>query len=1236
MAFQLPTDLINQVQIAARNAAGLNGYNPDDPSLPCLPSFNASIFGLDPSAPHHLRCKICKAKLLRGQDSVICIFCGNQQINNDLPPDPISFTNTFGYQWLLHSLDLVQSETVGPATEESGSNRGHITPYQNTSLNHLLDLQITWPDELEMPETTLPHKTSEQSSSSFNLSGADLDDVLSGSKRDLNSDASVRPITEQQLDSVESKGSVQGNPWFSSDVNSADLAVKSFEDSQGDSHSGWAADFQSENKEESSNSYGSFVVSNVDLSSHIDSVFGAGKEEDRQKPADDLPPAQSVSHDWMQNDLWKNVDSKVSQQAVQFSSTAEAEDKISPNNYKIPDPKGVDWFEDNEWQKNITNEPSNKINDNPDAFDDWNDFASSSNVVNLSGDEPSNKIINKSDDSFTDWNDFASSSKSAVNLSGGEPSTKIVDKPDDSFDDWNDFASSSNVVNLSGDEPSDKIIEKLADSFDGWNDLPGSSNDVNLSGNVPSSKIIDKPDDSTDIWNDFASTSDFKDLSGNAWKDSNLQNSVSSEQTSDMNLFSSTVDIEDNEFGSFSRINFVSGLPGSYDGDAVTNNIFKEVHASERNNNEQDLVKELPEVPKTVGTSTEESELNKRHITLDQEASLNYVLDFNTTRLNELEMRDTTAPHKTPEQSSSSFNLSGADMDNVFLASKKNVDSESRSFNLSGADLDDVVSGSKKNVGSKAAAQPITEKQLEIESKGSISGFGSVQENLALFSDDHSAHLAVKSFEDNQRESLSEWPADFQLAYKDESFVASNIDLSSHLNVDSNASAQPVTEKQLDIESKGSISGFGSVQENLTLFSDDRSSDLAVKSFEDNQRESLSEWPADFQSAYKDESSKSYNSFVASNIDFSSHLDSVFGARKDENPRILEDILHAAQSVSRNWMQDGLWNNVDSNVSQQAVHFGSTAEAADGISPNNFKNPASEDVDWFEDNHWQKNITNNPSDKIIDKDADSSDDWTDFTSSSKAVNFAADETSNKIIGKPDDSFDGWNDFASSSKSVNLSGEPSSKIINKPDNFFDDWNNFASSSNSKKLSGDEPGNKIIKKHDDSSDDWTDFASSSNAFYSSGYEPSNKIIGKPDDSFGDWNDFATSSTALNSSGEEPSSKIIDRPGDSIDDWNDFASSSAVNLSGDEPRSKIINKPEDTFDDWNDFASSSNVVNLSRDEPGGKIINKLDDSFAGWNDFASSSQNLIFSGNDSSSKIIEKPGDPFYDWNDYASTK
>ncbi|KAL1812909.1 hypothetical protein ACET3Z_022974 [Daucus carota] len=853
MAFQLPTDLINQVQIAARNAAGLNAYNPDDPSLPSLPSFDASVFAVDPSAPEHLRCKNCKAKLLRGEDSVICIYCGKQQINKDLPPHPISFTSTFGYQWLLRSLDLDQSETVGPSTVEHGSSRGHTTLYQETSLRHLLDLQITWPDELEIPEISIPHKRSEESSTFLHLSGADLDNVYLGSKGNIDTDASAQQITEQQLEGVESKGSISGfgsvqeNITSFSDAHSADSAVKSFEDNQGESLSGWAADFQSANKEESSKSYDSFVAPNIDLSSHIDSVFGAGKDVNRRKLSDDLQPAQSASHDWMQDDIWKNVDSKVSQQASHFSSTAETTIAVSPDNYKNTASEGVDWFEDDQRQKNITSEPGNKIIDNPDdSFDDWNDFASSSNAVNLSGDEPSSKVIDKLDESFDDWNDFASSSNIA-NLSGGEPSNKVIDKPDDAFDDWNDFASSSDAVNISSDKPSNKIIDRPDDSFNGWNEFAGSSNDVNHSGNEPRSKTIDKFDDSFDDWNDFASTSNYLDLSGNALRNSNHQKAVSSEQTSEKNLFSSTGNTQDDELGSFSQPNLFSALPGGYDGDAVTDNIHKEVYASERNNNEQSHVKELPE--DTAEPPSVESESNRGHIAPNQETSSHHLYDLQMTGPDELKMPDASVPPETSEQSSSSFDLSGADLDSVFLGSKTNVHSDS--------------------------------------------------------------------------------------------------------------STQPITEKQLNsVENKGSISGFGSAQDDFTLFSNDHSADSAVKSFKDSRGDSFSGWPADFQSANKDGSSKSYDPFAACNIDLSSHIDSVFGARKDENRGRLEDDLQHTQYVSDDWMRGDLWKNLDSDVSQHSVPLGVTAEATDGISQNNAKNPASQGVDWFIDNQWHKDITN--------------------------------------------------------------------------------------------------------------------------------------------------------------------------------------------------------------------------------------------------------------------------------------
>lgn len=79
MALELPNDLIQQAKISTRTEAGLPDYNPDDPSLPAMPSLSASVAAFDPSPPY-LRCKHCQGKLLRGLQSLICIYCGQNCI----------------------------------------------------------------------------------------------------------------------------------------------------------------------------------------------------------------------------------------------------------------------------------------------------------------------------------------------------------------------------------------------------------------------------------------------------------------------------------------------------------------------------------------------------------------------------------------------------------------------------------------------------------------------------------------------------------------------------------------------------------------------------------------------------------------------------------------------------------------------------------------------------------------------------------------------------------------------------------------------------------------------------------------------------------------------------------------------------------------------------------------------------------------------------------------------------
>lgn len=104
MALDIPEDLIKRVQISLRREANLASYNPDDTSLPKLPSLQQTLSQLDPSPPY-LRCKHCKARLLRGIQSLICVFCGRHH-HLDPIPEPLVFRNTFACRWFLDSLDL--------------------------------------------------------------------------------------------------------------------------------------------------------------------------------------------------------------------------------------------------------------------------------------------------------------------------------------------------------------------------------------------------------------------------------------------------------------------------------------------------------------------------------------------------------------------------------------------------------------------------------------------------------------------------------------------------------------------------------------------------------------------------------------------------------------------------------------------------------------------------------------------------------------------------------------------------------------------------------------------------------------------------------------------------------------------------------------------------------------------------------------------------------------------------
>ncbi|CAL5391167.1 unnamed protein product [Camellia sinensis] len=350
MGFEIPTDLIRQVQISLRNDAGLSSYDPHPPPLPPL---RESVSGFDPSPPN-LRCEHCKCRLVRGLQSLICVYCGRRQFK-DLPPEPISFKSTFGYRWLLQSLDLNGSETVGPSVEENKFNRGRSRSKDEISLSDLLNIKITLPVESEKTEQSLTNGVPIQNTSSLNSVGVDLDNFFADSKREafFNS-LEEQPVINKQNENMEMNAfASQTNISLFLNVQHSETAVTSSEVKNGGTFSGWEADFQSadsENQQEGSRSFDPFVGSTVDLSAHMDSVFGHGKELEDEKPKDASTPFASATNGGIQDDLLHNLDFSSSHPAELVDATIKSKDCV----------------------------PENKtISEENDSFDVWNDFTTS-------------------------------------------------------------------------------------------------------------------------------------------------------------------------------------------------------------------------------------------------------------------------------------------------------------------------------------------------------------------------------------------------------------------------------------------------------------------------------------------------------------------------------------------------------------------------------------------------------------------------------------------------------------------------------------------------------------------------------------------------------------------------------------------------------------------------------------------------------------------------------------------
>ncbi|XWS47418.1 hypothetical protein CRYUN_Cryun14cG0150500 [Craigia yunnanensis] len=510
MAVEIPKDLITQLRISLRKQANVPSYDPNDSSLPTLPSLPHSI-----SDSPNLRCLHCKAHLLRGPDSLLCIFCGKHQANSEVPPHPIKFKSTSGYHWFLHSLKLDGSEIVGESLEGNEWNRG---PREEFPLSDLLDLEVIWNDaEPDKFESGL------KKNNPLNLAGLDLDDdFLAERKGDSISILSQGTLTvKKEIDST-------GSNAFESREN-----VNLFENFQGSkssgSVSGWQADFQSTDSKSgynaiSSQSFDPFVGSSKDLSSLMDTVIGQGKNLFDEKEKGYQTSSEFKTNNWFQDDMQSNYTSGVRTEKANISSSV-----------------NLDWIQGDKTQISASNAPGKKTNDDDDdSFDAWSDFKGSTNAQDAaqsSSDQTADGLKamhEKGGDSFSGLGSGSESTVFETHHEGKEVDSTTSSHTTNWFQDdkWSNSTSGTlhhaeqSDVNKDGGmlgnlNNSSLSINRIQD--DQW---PTSSN------KAAANATDDEDDDSFGAWNDFKSSS-ILNSSINSWKEPSIHTSSTEEKSSD-------------------------------------------------------------------------------------------------------------------------------------------------------------------------------------------------------------------------------------------------------------------------------------------------------------------------------------------------------------------------------------------------------------------------------------------------------------------------------------------------------------------------------------------------------------------------------------------------------------------------------------------------------------------------------------------------------------------------------
>ncbi|KAK9676427.1 hypothetical protein RND81_11G076400 [Saponaria officinalis] len=516
--YDVSADLINKVQILLVREAGLPSFKPSDQSPPSILQHAISTVGSN--SDDVLQCDSCTGELLRGFDSIICIFCGcfpSKLRNLPSPRQPVNFTSTLGFRWFLRSLSLDGSEIVERPVEGGNElGRGRSSVKNEIPLSALLDLQLKWPDE-----SSRFGVEDEPGKQSVKLVGLDFDELF---QRDVIKEST---LNEQEVTSTETK--VEKGTTFAgqSSLSLFENTQTAFSEGEND-ESDWAAEFQSANADVKvdtrfqMDSTCQSIIQEDSANIEILQAFSTSIVEPKSEPP--MDPKQTQRNMSMKDDEkgLETIDNSfdwippAEKQRISDEGDPLHDDKLGGGNTSYNwDEFGMFSGAENKPREHVSSTgPGRESGGGFNMYGSWNDFTGS---VGAEHKQLQNGILEEfALSGHPDMEQQDVHVESTLNKTTDQAASLGVsgtaNEVNDSFDLWTDFKTSNigddNQQQFTDEASGDKVSPAGFGITNAQNHAAGLSSRVKEQS-VGSSEAVDDSsaqwnDDSLDVWSEFA------------------------------------------------------------------------------------------------------------------------------------------------------------------------------------------------------------------------------------------------------------------------------------------------------------------------------------------------------------------------------------------------------------------------------------------------------------------------------------------------------------------------------------------------------------------------------------------------------------------------------------------------------------------------------------------------------------------------------------------------------------